>query len=270
MYSYEWDGRLLRNVWVLAQGESADIEKLVDMEAKIWGIEGGFDIQHDLHNTLGVFASYRKGQYDLSGKGSKLHSNIGSEIDINSYLAGLYYRYDKNFNWLFATVYGGIQEAEIETEDHIAKFDTDGVEFGASIEIGRTIPLANDLTLDPSVGLYYTQVNFDDADDNVGKHYEWEDIKHLEAELGAKLEKQFDNAKVYIKPSVIQTITGDDKVTITGLSKADTYHDQTLGRIEIGGRYGFTDALSAYAWANYTFGSSYDAIALGAGLNYAW
>jgi len=248
MYSYEWDGKKLRNIWALAQGESANIDKPVDMEAKIWGLEAGFDVQSDLHNTLGVFASYRKGQYDLSGKGSKLRSNIGSEIDINSYLAGLYYRYDHNFNWLLGTIYGGMQEAEVETEDHIAKFDTDGIEFGASIEFGRTIPLARDLTLDPSVGLYYTQVNFDDADDNVGKHYEWEDIKHLEAELGAKLEKQFDNAKVYVKPSVIQTITGDDKVTITGLSKADTYHDQTLGRIEIGGRYGFTDALSAYAW----------------------
>ncbi|MDO4183962.1 MAG: autotransporter outer membrane beta-barrel domain-containing protein, partial [Rhodospirillales bacterium] len=50
------------------------------------------------------------------------------------------------------------------------------IEFGASIEVGRTIELAHDLTLDPSVGLYYTQVNFDDADDNVGKHYEWDDI----------------------------------------------------------------------------------------------
>ncbi|MDO4184667.1 MAG: autotransporter outer membrane beta-barrel domain-containing protein, partial [Rhodospirillales bacterium] len=90
------------------------------------------------------------------------------------------------------------------------------------------------------------------------------------AELGAKLEKQFDNAKVYVRPSVIRTLTKDDSVLITGLNKADTYSDQTLGRIEIGGRYGFTDALSAYAWANYTFGSSYDVYALGAGLNYAW
>ena len=152
----------------------------------------------------------------------------------------------------------------------MAKFDTDGIEFGASIEVGRTIPLAKDLMLDPSVGLYYTQVNFDDADDNVGKHYEWDDIKHLEAELGAKLEKQFDNAKVYVKPSVIRTFTNGDSVTISGMNKAGTYSDQTLGRIEIGGRYGFTDALSGYAWANYTFGSSYDAYALGVGMSYAW
>ena len=269
-YDYKWDGDKLRNLWVLAQGENANIEKPVDMEAKIWGVEAGFDFQSDIHNTLGVFVSYRDGEYDLSGKGSKLRSPIGSSIDIDSYLAGLYYRYDKNMNWLFATVYGGIQKAEVKTDDGVAKFDTDGIEFGAGVEIGRTIPLSNSLTLDPSLGLYYTQVNFDDADDNVGKHYEWDDIKHLEAELGAKLEQQFDNAKIYIKPSVIQTLTDDDSVLITGLSKADTYHDQTLGRIEVGGRYGFTDALSAYAWANYTFGSSYDAMGIGAGLNYAW
>ena len=270
IYDYSWDGKELRNIWVLAQGESANIEEPVDMEAKIWGLEAGFDIQNDPHNTLGVFASYRNGEYELSGKGKKFRSNLGSEIDIDSYLAGLYYRYDRYLVWAFATIYGGIQQADVKTDDGIAKFDTDGIEFGASIEVGRTIELAHDLTLDPSVGLYYTQVNFDDADDNVGKHYEWDDIKHLEAELGAKLEKQFDNAKVYVRPSVIRTLTKDDSVLITGLNKADTYSDQTLGRIEIGGRYGFTDALSAYAWANYTFGSSYDAYALGAGLNYAW
>ena len=269
MYDYGWDNSLLRNAWVLAQGESANIDKPVDMEAKIWGLEAGFDIQNDLHNTLGVFASYRKGEYDLSGKG-KFHTSIGSEIDIDSYLAGLYYRYDRYLVWAFATIYGGVQQADVKTDDGMAKFDTDGVEFGASIEVGRTIPLAKDLMLDPSVGLYYTQVNFDDADDNVGKHYEWDDIKHLEAELSAKLEKQFDNAKVYVKPSVIRTFTNGDSVVISGMNKASTYKDQTLGRVEIGGRYGFTDALSAYAWANYTFGSSYDAYALGAGMSYAW
>ncbi len=270
IYSAEWDGKQLRNVWVLAQGESATIDKPVKMDADIWGIEAGFDVQNDVNNTLGVFASYRKGEYDLNGKADKVRSNIGSEIDIDSYLAGLYYRYDKNMNWLFATVYGGVQQADAKTDDGIAKFDTDGIEFGAGIEAGHTFALSNDLTLDPSLGLYYTQVNFDDAKDNVGKEYDWKDVRHLEAELGVKLEKQIDAAKVYVKPSVIQTITSGDSVKITGLNKLSTYDDATLGRIELGGRYGFTDALSAYGWGNYTFGSSYDATAFGAGVSYAW
>ncbi len=270
MYSAEWDGKQLRNIWVLAQGENATIDKPVKMDADIWGVEAGFDVQNDDHNTLGVFASYRKGEYDLNGKIKNLRSTGGSELDIDSYLAGLYYRYDKNMNWLFATVYGGIQQANAKTDDGIAKLDTDGVEFGAGVELGHTFALSQDLTLSPSVGLYYTQINFDDAKDNVGKKYSWEDIKHIEAEFGVKLEKQFEMAKVYVKPSVIETFTSDDTVRITGLNKLGTYDDSTLGRIEIGGRYGFNERLSAYCWANYTFGSDYDATAVGLGLNYAF
>ena len=265
-----WNGKKLHNVWLLAQGENANIDKPVDMEAKIWGIEAGFDMQNNINHSLGAFVSYRDGEYDLSGKGSKKHSTIGSDIEIDSYLAGLYYRYDKNMNWLFATAYVGKQEAKASTDDNIADFETDGLEFGASVEAGHTFALTDTLTLDPSMGVYYTQVNFDDASDNVGKKYEWDDIKHLEIEAGLKLEKNFEYSKVYIKPSVVQTITEDDSVSVTGLKDVKTYHDQTLGRIEIGGRLGITDSLYSYGWINYTFGSSYDATALGLGLNYTW
>ena len=68
----------------------------------------------------------------------------------------------------------------------------------------------------------------------------------------------------------MQTIVDGDEVNITGLGKTNTLDDETLGRIELGGRYGFTDQLSAYGWANYTFGSDYDATTVGLGLNYAF
>ena len=270
IYPTSWDSKALRNVWAMAQGESANIDKTADMDAKIWGVEGGFDLQNDVNNTLGVFASYRKGEYDLSGKGSKYYSKLGSEIDIDSYLTGLYYRYDKNMNWLFATVYGGVQQADAKTDDGMSKFDSDGVELGAGLEAGHSFALNKSLTLDPSLGVYYTQISFDKAHDNVGKSYKWDDLKHVEAEAAVKLSQQFENAKVYVKPSLIQTYTDGDSVKISGLNKADTYHDQTLGRIEIGGNYGFTDSLNGYVWSNYTYGSSYDSIAAGLGINYAW
>ncbi len=270
IYSQEWDGRPLHNLWVSAQGETAGIDKPVDMDADIWGVEAGFDLQNDVNNTFGVFASYRNGEYDLSGRGAKLHALSGSKIDIDSYLAGFYYRYDKNMNWLFAGIYGGMQRADVKTDDGIAEFDSDGVEFGAGVEAGHTFALSSDLTLSPGLGIYYTQIDFDSATDNVGKRYDWSDVKHLEAEFGIKLEKQIDTAKIYVKPSVIHTLTDDDEVKISGYGKADTYHDQTLGRIELGGRYGFSDAVSGYGWTNYTFGSGYDNIPLGAGLSYAW
>ncbi|MBQ8785940.1 MAG: autotransporter outer membrane beta-barrel domain-containing protein, partial [Alphaproteobacteria bacterium] len=258
------------NAWIVAQGENANFDKSVDMEAEIWGVEAGFDLQNNINHNVGLFVSYRNGEYDLSGKGSKKYSTIGSDIEIDSYLAGLYYRYDKNMNWALATAHIGKQDAEASTKDSIAHFETDGIEFGASIEAGHTYALTDTITLDPSMGIYYTQINFDDASDNVGKNYEWDDIKHIEIEAGLKLEKHLDCSKVYIKPSVIQTISEDDSVVVTGLKEINTYHDQTLGRIEIGGRLGITNSLYGYGWINYTFGSSYDATALGLGLNYTW
>ena len=270
LYDNGWKHSRLNNGWVVAQSESANIDAPTDMEAKIHGIEAGFDFQGDFHSTLGVFVSYRNGEYELSGKGKEYFSTFSSDMDIDSYLAGLYYRYDRNLAWVFATIYGGMQKADVKTGDGVANFDTQGTEIGASIEIGQAMPLTRNLTLDPSVGLYYTQVNFDDADDNVGKHYEWEDIKYLEAEVGAKLEQQFKSAKIYIKPSVIKNLVSGDSVFITGVNKVGTYETDTLGRIEIGGRFALTEGLTGYGWANYTFGSEYDSLAFGAGLNYAW
>ena len=268
--SDNWNGSKLCNTWVVAQGEDINVEKPVDMKGKIWGVEAGFDIQNDINNALGVFVSYRDGKYDLSGKNSKFADGIGSEINIDSYLAGLYYRYDKNNHWVFASMYGGMQDAKIDTDDNVANIETDGIEFGASAELGHSFVLNKKTTFSPSLAVKYTQINFDETTDNIKKHYKWGDIKQFETELALSLERKLENGKVYVKPSVIQTLTKDDNVSISGLNKIDTYKDGTLGRVEIGGNYNFNNSLSGYGWVNYTYGSNYNATALGVGLNYSW
>ena len=261
------------NLWINPTYYTSNIDAPFDIDADVRGIEAGGDLQHDLNNKLGLFVSYRKGSYDMNGDGKHYYSTVGSEIDIDSYLAGLYYRYDRNNWYAFATLYGGIQQADIKTDDGI-KSDTDGVEFGASLEAGYDYNLTDTVYLTPSLGVFYTQVNYDDATDSVGKKAEYNDLKQIELEAGVKLTKAFrldeGYANVYVKPSVVQTLVDGDEVTITGLGKVNTLDDETLGRIELGGRYGFTDQLSAYGWANYTFGSDYDATAVGLGLNYAF
>ena len=261
------------NLWINPTYYTSNIDSPFDVDADVWGIEAGGDLQHDLNNKLGLFVSYRKGSYDMNGDGKHYYSTVGSEIDIDSYLAGLYYRYDRNNRYAFATLYGGIQQADIKTDDGI-KSDTDGVEFGASLEAGYDYNLTDTVYLTPSLGVFYTQVNYDDATDSVGKRAEYNDLRQIELEAGVKLTKAFrldeGYASVYVKPSVVQTIVDGDEVNITGLGKTSTLDDETLGRIELGGRYGFTDQLSAYGWANYTFGSDYDATTVGLGLNYAF
>ena len=272
-YDYYWNGEAFHNLWVNPVYTSLSIKSPTEIDADVWGIEAGGDLQHDLNNKLGLFVSYRKGSYDMNGDGKHYYSTVGSEIDIDSYLAGLYYRYDRNNRYAFATLYGGIQQADIKTDDGV-KSDTDGVEFGASLEAGYDYNLTDTVYLTPSLGVFYTQVNYDDATDSVGKKAEYNDLKQIELEAGVKLTKAFrldeGYANVYVKPSVVQTLVDGDEVTITGLGKVNTLDDETLGRIELGGRYGFTDQLSAYGWANYTFGSDYDATTVGLGLNYAF
>ena len=272
-YDYYWNGEAFHNLWVNPVYTSLSIKSPTEIDADVWGIEAGGDLQHDLNNKLGLFVSYRKGSYDMNGDGKHYYSTVGSEIDIDSYLAGLYYRYDRNNWYAFATLYGGIQQADIKTDDGI-KSDTDGVEFGASLEAGYDYNLTDTVYLTPSLGVFYTQVNYDDATDSVGKKAEYNDLKQIELEAGVKLTKAFrldeGYANVYVKPSVVQTLVDGDEVNITGLGKVNTLDDETLGRIELGGRYGFTDQLSAYGWANYTFGSDYDATTVGLGLNYAF
>ncbi len=268
-----WNGESYENVWINPTYYKSSSDSYFDVDTDIWGVEAGGDLQYDVNNRLGLFVSYRNGEYDMSGAGKHYRSDIGSEIGIDSYVAGLYYRYDKN-NWYgFATVYGGMQEADLKTKDGV-KSDTDGIEFGGSAEVGYDYALQGDLYITPSLGIYYVQINYDDAKDNVGKKAEYDNIRQIEIEAGIKLTKGFwyDNgyANVYIKPSVVQTITDGGEVSISGLGKVESLDDETLGRVEIGGRYGISSVLSAYGWANYTFGSDYDATTFGVGLNYAF
>jgi outer membrane autotransporter protein len=207
-----------------------------------------------------VFVSARRGDYDI----------VDSDTDIDSYSGGLYYRYEAGLDWVFAALYAGTQEAKVKTDDRVASFKTDGLELGGNVELGRTIALVNHWRAEPSLSLTYKQIDFDSAQDNVGKTYQWDTLRYGEVEAGVKFAKAFDQATVYVKPSVIQTFTGGDKVKITGLNRLDTYKDETLGRVEIGGSYAFTSSISAEIWGSYSLGKEYQAGAGGVGVRYTF
>lgn len=273
VYDEAYNNEPLYNAWVNPIYHNSTIKRSVSIDSDILGLEAGFDIQHDRHNKLGIFFSYRKGDYDLNGKGRIYHSNLGSDIDIKSYMAGLYYRYDYRHAWIFATLYGGLQEADIKSHDGV-KADSDGLQTGGSFELGYVYPLNKFLTIEPSLGLFHTQINFDNIYDNFGKSAKYKTAKQTELEASIRLEKYIPlnkgSAKLYIKPSVIQVISSDDIVYITGLGKVDSYGDGVLGRVEIGGRYAISYNLSSYGFIHHSLGSRYSATSFGMGLNYAW
>lgn len=173
-----------------------------------------------------------------------------------------------------STVFGGIQKADVKTDDGTIKTDTDADQFGGNLETGYVYGLGKTLTLEPSLGISYAHINYGDIHDRAGTTAAYDNLNYFEAEAGIKLEKTFyydeGTAKVYIRPSVIQTFGDSGDVRIDSLRPTNSLRNQTLGRIELGGRYGFGNRLSFYGWTHYTYGSSYDAAAFGIGLNYAW
>lgn len=273
VYDELYNNEPLYNTWVSPVYYTSTIKKPTHIKSDIWGVEAGFDVQSDAHNKLGVFAFYRRGDYDLNGYNKDYFSTVKSEIDIDSYIGGLYYRHDSNNARVFAAVYGGIQKADLKTRDG-SKDKTDGTQFGGSIELGYVYEIEPNLTVELSIGASYTQIGWDKTVSVNQIEAKYDTIHHSEIEVGVNLEKAFrldeGVAKIYVKPSVIQTITDGDSVMITGLNKADTYHDRLLGRLELGGKYAITDQLSAYGFVSYTGGGNYQTTSVGAGLGYSW
>lgn len=260
------------NMWVSPVYSYADVSYPVEFEADITGIDLGFDIQGDINNKLGLFGSYRKGEYEFSGTGEEYSSELSSDITDNSFILGAYYRYDKDNFWSFSTLYVGQHRTNISVEDGAVSEDVNAMQYGASFEIGHTFVPAYNLTLDPSLGIFYTGADIDTVKDDFAKTAKYDLMHVFEGELSVKLEKTFNQgygySKVYIKPSIVQSFVIGDSVNITGLGKLDSYDNQTLGRVEVGGRIAVDSKLSIYGYANYTSGSDYSNVSAGLGVNY--
>ncbi len=271
-YDCEYDGKALRNAWAAPVYSYSDVKAPYSYEAEISGFEGGFDIQSDVYNRLGVFASYRQGSYDFDGDGDDYYSKVGADMDIDSYILGLYHRYDEGKLWTMGQIFLGYQDVSLSSDDGVSS-STDGIEFGAAVEGGLIFNPMTNLTIEPIIRLAYTQINYDDATDNYGKTAKYGDVRNIEVEAGVKVEKTYlrknGYAKLYVKPSIIQNI-GSGDVQVTSLRKVDGLENSTLGRIEVGGSMSFDEQWSGYANAAYTFGSDYTNLGLNAGLNYAF
>ena len=271
-YECMYDAEPLHNAWVSPVYSYSDVKAPYSYEASISGLEAGFDIQRDVYNRLGIFASYRQGNYDFDGDGEDYYSKTGSEIDIDSYILGLYHRYDEGMFWTMSQIFLGYQDVSISSDDGVSS-STEGYEFGGSVGVGLVFNPMTNLTIEPLIRLTYTQIDYDTASDEYGKNAYYDDVQNLEMEAGVKIEKTYKKkdgyAKIYVKPSIIQNI-GSGDVRVSSLNKVDGLDNATLGRMEVGGSMNFDEQWSGYANAAYTFGSDYTNLGLNAGLNYAF
>ena len=269
-YVYNYGG--LSNAWVNPVYSYSKVKSPYNYEAEISGLEGGFDIQSDTYNRLGVFASFRQGDYDFDGRGDDYMSKVGSTIDIDSYILGLYHRYDAGKAWVMSQAFAGYQKVDFASDDGVSS-NTDGIEFGGSVAMGLVFNPWRGITLEPIARVSYTQINYDNAKDRYGKTAKFSDVRNVEIEGGLRLEKSYTRrrgyAKIYFQPSIIQNI-GSGDVTVTSLSKVHGLENSTLGRVAIGGSMSFDDKWSGFANTSYTFGSDYNNLMVNMGVNYAF
>ena len=262
-------------LWATPFYRSGTYDSPVETDFKLKGIDFGLDIQPTHSDMFGVFGSYRDGKYENDGKGKKYSTLLGgSELDIKSMVAGLYYRrYFGNLYFLGAG-YGGKLDIDMKA-DTGAKASTDGLNLGLQGELGYDIKTSNRSILTPSLRATYDYLKFDDAKDNNGRQYEYDKVHEVELEAALKFEYQFNDetqlpTSAYIKPSVIQTIASGGKVTINGTEYDKTVDNDTLGRIEIGADTEIIEDLSLGLFGNYTFGSEYKAWGVGGNVRYVW
>lgn len=262
------------NAWLSPIYSSATIDAPVGVDADIVGGEAGIDLYSGVSNKIGVFGSYRKGEYDIDTNSSKYFARYASEIDIDSYIGGLYYRHDWENLWIVATVFGGVQEADITTKDRISE-SSDATQFGGSLAAWYNYNINTNFDIQPTAGISYTSISYDEIKDKYGKTAEYDDFNYIEAELGVKFEYSYEMYKgfsrLYVKPSLIQTMVSGDEAKILNLAGgSEAMDDSTLTRIEVGGSMDLGYDFNLFANVKYTFGSDYDDTVFAAGMNYAF
>lgn len=262
------------NFWAMPVYQTITNESGVNYDADIIGGEAGVDLYNDSNNKAGIYLSYRQGNYKFDGKADNFVSRYGSEIDIDSYMGGAYYRHNWQDLWLLATVYGGIQQADIKTKDDV-KSDTDATEFGASVAGGYVYNINYNFNIEPSAIINFTSISYDDAKDIYGKTAEFDTLTLIEADLGVKFENTWNldsgYAKAYIRPSILLSSVSGDEVKITNfLDKTPEIDDGAYARLEIGGSADLSKFFSMYSTVRATAGSDYQDLAVTAGLNYVF
>ncbi len=260
----------LHTAWAVPVYSNVKVKAPYDYEADISGLDAGFDLVADGINKLGILVSYRDGSYDFSGKSDDFMSYGGADIDIDSYLLGIYARHDKGHLKALAAAFAGVQSADIQSDDGV-KADTDAVEAGVTLDVAYIYEAVKGVTLEPELQASYTMLKYDDIKDNAGKNVKFDTAHRVEIDAGVKIKKswQLDEAKaaIYVKPSLVQTFNSGGDLVLAN-DATNTLDDQTLGRVEIGADFQLDTRWSVGASASHTFNSDYEDTSFNLDLQY--
>lgn len=274
------DSNFRTRLWATPFYRSGTFDKPFETDFDLFGVDFGMDFQPTTRDEIGIFGSYRNGKYENDGnkkhygEEKKYFSYDGSEIKLQSWVAGGYYRRYVGDLYLMGALYAGKLDADLKGKNGV-KASVDGITVGVQGETGYDIRMTKRSILTPSLRATYNYIDFDNTKDSVGKEFEFTNIHDVELEAALKLEYQFNNEHQlpttgYIKPSIIQVLASGGKVKVDGREFKDTLDNETYGRIEVGADAELMRGFSLGVFGNYTAGSDYDAWGVGGNVRVVW
>lgn len=258
-------------LWVAPVYSYAKIERPLEFDANITGLDAGFDFSPSRAHRIGMLVSYRHGDYDFNGKGEKVKLSEKADVKIDSWLSGLYYGFNNGGLQFNSMLYVGKQKAEISGKG--VKSDGNAFESGLGLELGYSLYTSDNFTITPSLSMEHTIISYEDLKDNAGKTAEYDVAYQGELDFGVKFEKDYwlDNehkTSWYVKPSFVQTFVAGGDVVVTGLDSIESLNDETLLRLRAGGYYDLQNGLVINAEGAYTANSKYKNMSVNLGLRY--
>ncbi|MDR7223185.1 autotransporter outer membrane beta-barrel domain-containing protein [Aminobacter aminovorans] len=245
-------GSSARQDWAGTVSPSADSTTL--------GIQAGLDFwrgetQAGARNAAGMFLGYASLNADISGAVQGQADLAAGKLDLDAYSVGGYYTHVGAGGWYVDAVLMGTWLGGDASSDRAIGIDADGRVVTASLEAGAPIALTEGWMLEPQAQIIWQDVSLDDANDTLSG-VRFDEGRGVTGRIGARLQGTFDTAsgqlKPYLKANLWHGFDGEDV----------TYFDSDAIRIETGGTrlelgagisHAFTDKVSAFAVADYTF-----------------
>ncbi len=224
------------------------------------GIQAGLDFwrgetEAGGRNVAGLFLGYASLNADVRGAVQGQADLAAGRLDLDAYSVGGYYTHVGPSGWYLDAVLMGTWFGGEANSDRSIGIDADGRVVTASLEAGVPIALSQSWTLEPQAQIIWQDVSFDDANDTLSG-VRFDEGRGVTGRIGARLQGTFDTAsgqlKPYLKANLWHGFDGEDV----------TYFDSDAIRVETGGTrlelgagitHAFTDKVSAFAVADYTF-----------------
>jgi type V secretory pathway adhesin AidA len=250
--------------WGRAFGQSTEQswEGTVDpsIDGNLYGIQAGLDVlgwEHDNghRDIAGLFFGYSNLDADIKGQALGWNGLDVGTLNLDTTSFGGYWTHIGPGGWYLDAVLMGSWFGGDATSDRGVGIDVDGTGITASLEGGYPIVLSESWTIEPQAQLIWQNISLDDQSDAFSD-VAFDNDDGFTGRLGMRIQGKYQTSaglfQPYVKANLWHGFSTTDSVFF-GPDAITTEGESTSLELGAGVVHEFTDKLSAYAVADYTF-----------------